>query len=928
MPPEAGRSSSPPPWLQSGEGLRLGRYRLGPLLGKGGVGEVHEAWDLLLNRSVAIKRLHLTHVTHLARFIQEAQLQARIEHPNICRVLDADVVDGIPCIAMQLVQGGTLADLAGTLTPIEAATLMRPVALAVQAAHGVHLVHRDLKPSNILLERDRRGAWVPYVTDFGLAKDLAGEGMTLTHSPMGTPGYIAPELFEGTREAGPLSDLWSLGATLRTLVPAGPATPASAQDLTPPGEAPPRPPGLPRDFRLIIRRCMEVRPEDRYPTAGDLAEDLRRFAQGEPLKGSGRVDLDRWLRKARRHPSSILLGLLGLAALGAAVAGTASSTSRARVRVTASQGVLAEAKDIEYLLRLERTRPSHDLRPAFQEVRRRLSRIEAELAAGRLEPGPARYALGRGYLELRDFDRALEQLQAAWALRFRLPEVGTALGRAHLGAFIDHRPESRAQGPEALKRLEHQHLEPARHCFQDSGTDAFEPPQVGQALLALASDQPEQALQKAREALAARPWHTEAKVLEASAWMALGLRAQAQGQPQVAQRHFAEFRKLGEEARALGRSDEAVLCALIRQRMEGLWASSEAPGQKEQELRALKALSDDLLDLDPQNPESLAIRLALLSFEAIRLEALSRDPRAPVQEGLALVRRAGQLTDGRNRVGQALVLLLTTQAQWEVGHGLDPHPTIASALQRSPSPGEERLELLHLQATWELEHGQDPSPALDQALEITGVAVRNTPLAYHYYYRGESLRWKGYWALERGQDPTPYFQRAVDCQKRALALNPQEKWARIELARTRGAWGRYLADHGGDPAANFAQGLAEAAQAARLGPGQTMPLRMLAELHWSAGRWELATGRDPAGSLLAGQAAIRKAIQLDGERWPLYLIQARLLLVEAAWARRTGRSPRRALDLARSAQAKGRALDPGNLRWTALAKEFQSAAEG
>jgi serine/threonine-protein kinase len=894
------------------------------------VGEVHEAWDLLLNRSVAIKRLHLVHVTHLARFIQEAQLQARIEHPNICRVLDADVVEGIPCIAMQLIKGGTLADLAGTLTPIEAAALMRPVALAVQAAHGVHLVHRDLKPSNILLERDRRGAWVPYVTDFGLAKDLAGEGMTLTHSPMGTPGYIAPELFEGTREASPLSDLWSLGATLRTLVAADAATPASDREATPPGEIPPRPPGLPRDFRLIIRRCMEVRPEDRYATAGDLAEDLRRFAQGEPLKGSGRVDVERWLRKARRHPSTLLLGALVLLALGGAAAGTATTTSRARARLRASQGVLAEAKDIEYLLRLERTRPSHDLRPAFQEVRRRLSRIEAELAAGRLEPGPARYALGRGYLELRDFDRALENLRAAWALNFRLPEVGTALGKAHLGAFIDRRPEARGQGQEALKRLEQEHLTAAQHCFLDSGTDAFEPPQVGQALLALASDQPEQALQKAREALAARPWDTEAKILEASAWMALGLRAQWQGQLQVAQRDYAEFRKLGEEARALGRSDEAVLCALIRQRMEGLWVDTAAlaPAQEDQELRALKALSDDLLDLDPQNPESLAIRLTLLFHEASRREALSRDPRAPVQEGLALVRRAGEVADARNQVGRALVLLLTIQARWESGHGQDPHPTIASALQHSPSPGEERLELLHLQATWELEHGQDPSPALDQALAITGIAVRNGPLAYHYYYRGESLRWKGYWALEQGQDPGPWFQRAVDCQKRALALNPQEKWARIELARTRGAWGRYVADHGSDPSASFAQGLREADQAVRQGPRQSMPLRVLAELHWSMGRWQLAAGRDPGASLQAGQAAIRKAIQLDGERWPLYLIQVRLLLVEADWARRTGRSPRRALDLARGAQSKGRSLDPGNLRWAALAKEFRSLGEG
>ena len=219
MPP-AGPAPAPsqrPDW--AGPGARsLGRYRLGPLLGRGGMGEVFEAWDLLLSRRVALKTLTLPHPAAIVRFLREAQLQGRVSHPNVCRIFDVDAAGELPVIAMQLVQGPNLLQAAPGLALAEVAEILAAVAAAIHSAHRLDLIHRDLKPSNILLEPDGMGGWSSYVADFGLAKDLADASLTQSQGPLGTLEYLAPELQPGKGGAAtPGSDIYALGVTLRTV---------------------------------------------------------------------------------------------------------------------------------------------------------------------------------------------------------------------------------------------------------------------------------------------------------------------------------------------------------------------------------------------------------------------------------------------------------------------------------------------------------------------------------------------------------------------------------------------------------------------------------------------------------------------------------------------------------------------------------------
>ncbi len=203
--------------------LIAGRYRLSRLLGQGGMGAVWRAHDEQLGRDVAVKELRLPeHLGEaerqnwIARLDREARAAARLKHPGIITVHDRiSGPDGRPWIVMELVDGGSLADLIeahGALTPQRAAVIGRQVAAALGAAHRMGITHRDIKPANILLEEDR-----VVLTDFGIAAVEGDATLTATGMIMGTPAFMAPEQVRGL-PATAESDLWSLGATLYAAV--------------------------------------------------------------------------------------------------------------------------------------------------------------------------------------------------------------------------------------------------------------------------------------------------------------------------------------------------------------------------------------------------------------------------------------------------------------------------------------------------------------------------------------------------------------------------------------------------------------------------------------------------------------------------------------------------------------------------------------
>jgi eukaryotic-like serine/threonine-protein kinase len=288
-------SSPRPPFAFDDSSQLFGNHELLEELGRGGMGVVHRARQLHLNRIVALKRLlhgPSSRPEDVARFRAEAASAARLSHPNVVAVHDVGEVDGQPFLVMQYVEGTTLARrlLDGPLPPGEAAALLAPICRGVEHAHERGVLHRDLKPSNILI--DLQGQ--PLVSDFGLAKqiDLGAEaGLTETGAILGTPSYMAPEQAASHRGAiGPPTDVYSLGAILYQMLTGRPPFQAASpldtillvleQDPVPPRVLNPK---ADPDLEMVALKCLQKPPELRYPSAAALADDIDAYLAGKPV---------------------------------------------------------------------------------------------------------------------------------------------------------------------------------------------------------------------------------------------------------------------------------------------------------------------------------------------------------------------------------------------------------------------------------------------------------------------------------------------------------------------------------------------------------------------------------------------------------------------------------------------------------------------
>ena len=289
----------------------IGEYELTDCLGAGGMGAVYRGRHRTLGHEVAVKliRVESDGDERIARFYQEARAAASLTHPNLVAVHQVGCDGPDHFLVMDLVSGPTLAKRIadGPLSWREAAELMRAVAEGVSVLHQSGIVHRDLKPSNILLD----GSGTPRVVDFGLAKLLDSADLR-THSGtlVGTPRYMSPELAAGrSREVGPASDLFSLGATLYELLTGQPAFAGShpLESIRRVIESEPPAPrrlnrSIPTALQRICLKCLAKQPGNRYASAADLADDLRRVLAGEPPSVAVHQPTAAARREFRRSP--------------------------------------------------------------------------------------------------------------------------------------------------------------------------------------------------------------------------------------------------------------------------------------------------------------------------------------------------------------------------------------------------------------------------------------------------------------------------------------------------------------------------------------------------------------------------------------------------------------------------------------------------
>ncbi len=802
-------------------GRALGSYVLVEQIGSGGFGEVWKAWDTKLSRWVALKLLREENPEELQRFFREARLAAAIVHPGIVPIHEVGNADGRHFIAMQLVEGASLADH-GPLHPREAVRIIVDVARAVDYAHERGVVHRDLKPSNIL--RDPEGR--VFVTDFGLAKRVKAGALSASSVLVGTPDYMSPEQARGSG-VDRRSDVWSLGATLYALLEGrAPFAGPSALDIMIRAASEPPPPleSVERDLAIIVMKCLEKDPAMRYPTAGELAADLQRCLAGEPINARAPSVIYRLRKRVAKNRTLTITGIAAaVLAVGALVV---VGVYRAKLR-GAEESLLLQLRQSTdaYLEAALAARRAGDLErmDAYAE---KVATVCSDVIARSPALAEPHHRWGRMLRALLRFDEAREKLDEAVRRDPGNEDARYERGVTRLALWGDRMAAIRVE----IRRREALLVAGQRGLVKARATPLIEYEDAGARTLRLGAA--EDLTIPGAAAAALRSF----ALLEERAWEHLLEAARLSPVNVDLWRHLGEMAFANRDAiRAVELHSEAATrdrgflpCRLGR--AEALIYLSRGSGEADERNKLFDAGIADLDDVVRMRPRVAA-------FRRRRADALGR--------------WAGSLD----------VLRLKSDDTWARAFA-----DADEAIRLSPADSEGYITRAQL-AVDDLVHsvarGGEPGSRLDGAIADLQRAVELGGSA------GEIATWRSYaWLVlashraGRGEPADEIFERAVKQAEEATRASPRSHLAWFRSAEARELWVRHRKYRGEQPIELHRAAIADYDEALRVSEIPiTYVARGVARLNWERG---LASGtKDPAATLQPALKDFDRGLELD-----------------------------------------------------------------
>ena len=890
------------------------------------MGRIFKGYDPTLKRVVALKFLRLDSPAMVQRFVLEAQHQGSLDHPNICRVYEVGDWQGQPYIAMQFIQGDMLDVAAESLSLRDKVEVMETVAEAIHAAHRQGLIHRDIKPANIMVRRADDRKPKPYILDFGLARSVVASGLTIQGMVLGTAHYMAPEQTQGDQNAvGRPADVYGLGATLYRILCGQPPF-ASAEGLdairaTRDEEVEPLgrlAPNLPADLQTIVMKCLEKDPKRRYPTARDLAEDLRRVLDDEPIRARTPTlayRLEKWRRK---HRALVALGAASLAMLLALGSWGVTNRLNASAQARWAQRFGQTAERLQAQLRYTHLLPIHDITAERQAIVAALAAMDQEIRkAGRLAAGPGHYAQGAICMALEDTDRAKPLLEQAWREGFRTPEVSYAYGRV-LGQ--EYRLElAKAQAIEdgelrgaRIQVLHKQFRDPAiRHLRAGAPVD---PSGYPEALMAFYDGRLDEALLKARQVFQARPWFYEAKRLEgiilldqaralqdpprvlaalpqaAGVFLASQLVAPSDatlylGEGQVwleaIEQDFAsgaadsQALKAFQTAAARAASVEPQAAAPLALLAEAgaIWARQRT-GMNPDAIPRLETayqIAEKAIALEPMDREAHLAR-GLVAYQQGRyLVAMTKNSRPKLEQAISdfnwlLAKDPGD-TRASDLAASAYVCLISNDTYLGLPPFVDFEAMLKLSLEslhRNPNLGAIHRNLGYLwgeRAEYERRTGLDPTPSTTQSAQQFQEALRISPSDFRDHYGlGNARLIQAEYELAMGQDPGPMAAMATQAYQRSLTIRPTVVDIYSVLAETQMVQAQAALEWNGDPAPALRCAEQWLAKGQKISPKDLEILLRQGQLLLLQARAAFAQKQDPQVHLSGAEATLRKIL--------------------------------------------------------------------
>jgi serine/threonine-protein kinase len=892
---------------------RVSCFVLVARIGSGGVAEVWKAWDLDLARWVALKRpLGLGSFPQVAaRFQVEARAAARLDHPNIVPIYRVDEHQGQPFIVMRLIEGRTIGD--APLPTRRALEVVLAAARAVHYAHQQGIVHRDLKPANLMIDEEDR-VWV---FDFGLAHLVeSSRALTTIGTVVGTPAFMSPEQAQGDpRSREPATDVYSLGATLYTLITgrlpfegeSAAAIVGKVRDLDP---LPPRhhKANLPRDVETIILKAMEKRPERRYPSAAELAEDIRRYLEGEAIVAKPLSLLDRSLRFIGRRPGAAALSALVLLVSGFALGvllpalrderhlrQDAQSRERAardeslealrRLAVKSSETILSGRRKGLSVKLVADTLDSL-LVQAYQEATRQSPGLaEADYLMGRLERARMRDDSAEAYQ-----DRALAKQPAYGPALY---ERVVLLSRKF---FVGLDRERARAGRTRAKRDEIVRTSAGLSELAERAQAA------AQALSAALRTPSDSYVQLSDAAILCARGIVEAWLGDAS--RARPLLVEAVGKDPTLEEAFETLAAISDSAseiidwytRGL-EHDAGYLGHLIGRAScrERLAIAASTRGQDPGD--AWIAAEQDLTKAVELEPDLAHPRLGLSNLRILRAEVnlmAARDPRAdldlaerdleqvrradprcaPAWLGLARIHRIRALNGGdkqdiaraREAAGRAVELTPEDRDVWHILGAVD-----------------------HDLAKLEMKAGHDPSRELQTGLEALSRSIElDEDNFFAWWERGCVYLSQARLRIHKAEDPLRAMESAETDLTRAIELIPEHPCSRMFRGMVRGERALWRAGRGEDCSEDLRGAEEDFDRAIRLGPSDPRPWFDRATLRGRFGQFEAARGHDPQEEFRRAESDYGRGLELSPDHpeglmnrglmnlvWAQYLFRAR-----------------------------------------------------